>query len=738
MGMRVMQHLSIKVKITMLLAAPLLLSLWFMGAKLIELYQRAQVNTVLAGELLESTSSLVHSLQVERGMSAGFLGSGATVMPEALVKIRQQNDAAMTDFLSRLEGVDRDRLSGEAAQAIRVAQAELARKTEIRQQIASRSLPVGAAVGYYTDLNTALIQTGLSVAQTIDNPGIAQKAIALSIFLRTKDAAGLERAAGAVGFANNWDPASFQTYVAANERYKERMRRYLDFATTEERNAVTALNALPEVKRFNTLQEAVLSGGDTSGEDSKSFFAKATGLLKVLRSQETQLTAALKADMAAYDASNKLLLTEMAIFTAVLMAGVLILSLVIARDMTKGLSVLNNALKQLASGDTSAEVPGSDRRDEIGSVARNVVDLRTVTQQKQEEETRIEEERREEIVSIARRIGSALLDLQNMRLNNPIVEYFPEEFKSIRMDFNDSLKALSNSVSSIGELTSSVDESTKSIAEASMDLAHRTEAESATLEKTTQSINVLTGNVQRSAENAGRAERLADSAQDEVKSCDQVVKNTIVAMDKLQESSQEISQITKVIQDIAFQTNLLALNAGVEAARAGEAGRGFAVVASEVRMLAQRCADAVQQIDELTARSSEQVKNGATLVDQAGQAMARVNEQVGEISTLVVEIAGNIKEQSVQMSDVNTAIGELEMMAQQNAAMAEQTTAATTSLSEQAQELRAQVQKFSVGEFSEVGPGRPAPVAAAAEPLAISFDDEAPDPQAFGSGSAAA
>ncbi|WP_082020483.1 methyl-accepting chemotaxis protein, partial [Leisingera sp. ANG-M1] len=622
MGMRFLQHLSIKVKIAMLLAAPLLLSLWFMGTKLTELYQRAQVNTALAGELLESTSSLVHTLQVERGMSAGFLGGDATKLPEALAKIRRSNDTAMAAYLAQLETVDRSGLSTEALQAFRVAQTELARKSEIRQQVSNRSIPLKDAVAYYTNLNTALIQSGLSVTQKIDDPRIAQEAVALSLFLRAKDAAGLERAAGAVGFAHHWKPADFQNFVATHERFKERLDRFLDFATIEDRNAVETLFKTPEMKKFDSIREAVLTGGDTSGHDAKSWFAAATEMLKVLRSKEAILIKHLKEDMAAYDASNKLLLTEMAIFAGVLLAGVLALSLVIARDMTKGLTVLNGALKQLASGDANADVSGADRRDEIGSVARNVVELRTMTQQKQEEENRIEKERREEILAVARRIGSSLMDLQNKRLDNPIQEYFPEEFKSIRMDFNDSLKALSQSVSSIGELTSSVDESTKSIAEASMDLAHRTEAESATLEKTTHAMSVLTNSVQHSAENAGRAERLADSAQHGVKSCDEVVKNTIVAMDKLQESSQEISQITKVIQDIAFQTNLLALNAGVEAARAGEAGRGFAVVASEVRMLAQRCADAVQQIDELTARSSEQVKNGATLVDQAGQAMA--------------------------------------------------------------------------------------------------------------------
>ncbi|UWQ56858.1 methyl-accepting chemotaxis protein [Leisingera caerulea] len=735
MGMRFLQHLSIKVKITMLLAAPLLLSLWFIGNKLIELYERAQINTALAGELLEGTSSLVHSLQVERGMSAAYLGSESSVIPEALVKIRQTNDAAMAGFLSKLEQVDRDGLSTEALQSFRVAQTELGRKKEVRQQIASRAMPVRAAVEYYTDLNTALIQTGLSVAQQIDNPRISQEAVALSMFLRAKDAAGLERAAGAVGFANGWTPTDFQVFVATHERFKERLDRFLDFATVEDRNAVASLKSTPEMKKFEDIRQAILSGGDLSGFTADSWFAAATDMLKVLRGKESLLIQHLEEDMAAFDAQNKLLLTEMAIFTAVLLAGVLILSLVIARDMTSGLSVLNKALKQLASGDANAEISGATRRDEIGAVARNVAELRSVTQQKQEEETRAEQERREEILSVARRIGAALMDLQNKRLDNPITEFFPVEFKSIRMDFNDSLKALSEAVSSIGELTSSVDESTRSIAEASMDLAHRTEAESATLEKTTHAMRELTSNVQQSAENAGRAERLADSAQTGVASCDQVVKNTIVAMDKLQESSQEISQITKVIQDIAFQTNLLALNAGVEAARAGEAGRGFAVVASEVRMLAQRCADAVQQIDELTARSSEQVKNGATLVDQAGQAMSNVNEQVGEISTLVVEIAGNIKEQSVQMGDVNTAVGELEVMAQQNAAMAEQTTAATTSLSEQAQELRELVTQFTVPQASGSLPALSGPVNGGEPHMTVDFDADQPG---YDTGSAAA
>jgi methyl-accepting chemotaxis protein len=162
-------------------------------------------------------------------------------------------------------------------------------------------------------------------------------------------------------------------------------------------------------------------------------------------------------------------------------------------------------------------------------------------------------------------------------------------------------------------------------------------------------------------------------------------------------SSQEISKITSVINDIAFQTNQLALNAAVEAARAGEAGRGFAVVATEVRALAQRSSDAAREINGLISASEEQVRSGVDLVDKTGLALAAIVESISEISTLVSDIATSTKEQSSGLNEINTAVNELDQVTQQNAALFEETTAASHALTAEADSLAQAVARFDLG-----------------------------------------
>lgn len=173
-------------------------------------------------------------------------------------------------------------------------------------------------------------------------------------------------------------------------------------------------------------------------------------------------------------------------------------------------------------------------------------------------------------------------------------------------------------------------------------------------------------------------------------------------MAEISASSKEIVKVISVIDDISFQTNLLALNAGVEAARAGEAGRGFAVVATEVRALAQRCANAAAEINQLITVSGQHVSRGVELVGVTGETLKKIVSSISEISDYIAEIAQAGKEQSIGLNQVNSAVNQIDHVTQQNAAMFEETTSASHALAQRATSLAETIGHFRVGELPAV------------------------------------
>ncbi len=203
--------------------------------------------------------------------------------------------------------------------------------------------------------------------------------------------------------------------------------------------------------------------------------------------------------------------------------------------------------------------------------------------------------------------------------------------------------------------------------------------------------------MKKSAEGTSHARQVVAAADEDAKQSAVVVRQAVDAMSAIAKSSQQISQIIGVIDEIAFQTNLLALNAGVEAARAGDAGRGFAVVASEVRALAQRSAEAAKEIKALISDSAGQVDVGVKLVAETGRSLERIMAQVTEINAVVGDIAAGAHEQSTALQEINSAIEQMNLVTQQNAAMVEQSTAAGHSLSQEASKLSQLIGQFQVG-----------------------------------------
>ena len=249
-------------------------------------------------------------------------------------------------------------------------------------------------------------------------------------------------------------------------------------------------------------------------------------------------------------------------------------------------------------------------------------------------------------------------------------------------------------VAEIGQAADSILVASSEVASGNQDLSIRTEQTSHNLQGASQALGDLTGTVAHSAQAAHQANGLAAKASTAAAEGGEVVTQVVQTMDAISASSRKISDITSVIDSIAFQTNILALNAAVEAARAGEQGRGFAVVASEVRGLAGRAANAAREIKALINDSTQQVQAGATLVNHAGDSIAQLVQSVRQVSSIMAEITAATQEQSQRITEVSHSVGSLEEMTQQNAALVEEGAAAAESLKDQAGRLTQMVHTF--------------------------------------------
>jgi methyl-accepting chemotaxis protein len=307
---------------------------------------------------------------------------------------------------------------------------------------------------------------------------------------------------------------------------------------------------------------------------------------------------------------------------------------------------------------------------------------------------RAESEKQQSTVVEALRQG--LRKLNSGDLTARIDEPFAGNYEDLRHDFNNTVQNMSKAMLDILKNAENISNEARDISSTADGLSRRTENTAATLEQTAAALDLLTTSVKATADGAERADQAVSTAKANAESSSKVVIETVSAMDQISSSSERITSIIKVIDDIAFQTNLLALNAGVEAARAGDAGRGFAVVASEVRALAQRSSDAAREINDLIANSASQVRKGVALVDKTGDALKQIADSVSEIAGLVSDIAVASRQQSANLVEINSAVTQLDQSTQQNAARLEETTAASEGLTKDAIALVGTVSHFKV------------------------------------------
>ena len=390
--------------------------------------------------------------------------------------------------------------------------------------------------------------------------------------------------------------------------------------------------------------------------------------------------------------------------------AILLIAYATVRSVVGPIRNLNSTMQAIARDDASGEVPGTDRKDEVGEMASSVLVLRDsvreraqmrVREAEQQQQLDAEREdgiRRQENISqsqadVMTKLGGALERLASGDLTVQIDNIAPE-YAKLRDDFNRAVTALGDVITAIAQSTDVVNASADGISEAANNLSQRTEQQAASLEETAAALDEITSTVRGSSERAAEANRMVGETRQSTDKSGKIVTEAISAMTRIKDESDRIGKIIGVIDEIAFQTNLLALNAGVEAARAGEAGRGFAVVAQEVRELAQRSATAAQEIKQLISSSANEVQNGVSLVQSTGEALSEIEKFVTQVNEQVNSIATAAREQANALAEVNTAVNQMDQMTQQNAAMVEETSAASLTLTQESAQLNSMLRNF--------------------------------------------
>jgi len=384
------------------------------------------------------------------------------------------------------------------------------------------------------------------------------------------------------------------------------------------------------------------------------------------------------------DANGRLVTISAIVMIAAMAVGVfaaVFLGILISRIISRPIDRLMIAADKLAAGDPNIDID-IETKDEVGSLAESFKKLVTSTRDQ---------------VRVAENIASGDLAIDiKIRSENDILG------KSLT-DLVDNLNQIIGTILSSAEQISS---GSNNVSASSQTLSQGATEQASSIEELTASLGEIANKITKNADSAMTARDLTKEAEINAREGNCQMDDMLKAMSEINESSNSISKIIKVIDDIAFQTNILALNAAVEAARAGQHGKGFAVVAEEVRNLAARSADAAKETTELIESSIRKVDAGTKIARDTAATLNQIVEKVDQVAEFVNNIAKASSEQSAGVEQINQGVVQISQVVQTNAAVSEESAAASEELSAQAVQLNKIVGVFKLKKGINITPDR--------------------------------
>ncbi len=390
---------------------------------------------------------------------------------------------------------------------------------------------------------------------------------------------------------------------------------------------------------------------------------------------------------------------------------------ILERSVTQPTEELVNIGEELGKGIISSTIPYYDNKDCTGRLARIMVSFATNVkeqaaardkQEKMADEIQEAFDRSQQRDQLTREVISVMSVVLNDMAQGDISQQisgvtFDGEFAPLRDAFNKSIQGLNEALRTVANSSELIATSASEISTASDDLAKRSEKQASDLGQAAITVKTVTDGVKTTAHACTETTAETRQTLEKVDLATVAMIETTKAMDGIKASSNAISEIVSMMDNIAFQTNILALNAGVEAARAGDAGRGFAVVAQEVRSLSVQAAESANDIKKLVSVASDQVSKGVTLVQKTSGYLSDFAQITKSMAERVEKISVATQHQARSLSEITESISEMDRVTQQNAAMVEETTAASHNLTGETRTLSQTLGRFKISHLASRG-----------------------------------
>lgn len=423
-------------------------------------------------------------------------------------------------------------------------------------------------------------------------------------------------------------------------------------------------NQVLELSREGKKDEAVALA---NGQAKEAYVEENAKLNALVELNQVEATKVMNDASSTYNDTKIILYTSI----AVSIVSCLALSIIITRSIIKPVNKLIHVADALALGKVNVDINATSK-DEIGKLMKSF----------------------EKMVNNIRAQALAAEKIASGDLTVEVPINSPEDLLGNKL--NEMVKKNNEALASIYLASEQVAVGAKQVSDSSILLSEGATEQASAIEELTASIDEISSQTDLNAENANEANALAEEAKSNAQLGNQQMQDMLKAMDEINEASNNISKVIKVIDDIAFQTNILALNAAVEAARAGQHGKGFAVVAEEVRNLAARSANAAKETTDMIEGSIKKSEGGTRIAKETAQALDKIVDGIEQVAKLVDNIAKASNEQSVGIKQINQGILQVSQVVQSNSSTSEESAAASEELSSQANFLKETVNQFKI------------------------------------------